>query len=327
MSKANDYKKYLKSLHSQKETPEEIIREIVKEGIQKRFVSKKKIVAGEVNEVYDITLSDKSHVILRVSPNGSPDFQQEQWSMEAAKKVSVPVPEIYLVKYITINGKEYGFCLMEKLEGDTLERGKIDFDKLALKERKDYIIQAGAILTKIHSIPTVGWGWIVKNKGQYKTSDELFVQWLNKREEYLKAAKEENIEKQVINKALKVVEDFKEKYKSIKPRLAHSDFAHKHFMVKDRKVVGILDWGGVRSDSPVYDFANWDFWFGENIPTKWLMEGYTNKDLFDDNFEDFLHFIRIEKGLENLNWYNKQKYKEMIEKIKAKLIKDVEYFS
>ena len=193
MTKAGDYDKYLKSLHSQKETPEEIIKDIVKEGAGKNFVSKKKIVAGEVNEVYDITLNDKSHVILRISPNGSPDFQQEQWAIKEAKKVGVPVPEIYLIKYIMTNGKEYGFCLMEKLEGDTLERGNIDLNKITLEERRNYINEAGRILAKIHSIPTTGWGWIVKEKGQYETSDELFRQWLNKRKRYSETASLEKI--------------------------------------------------------------------------------------------------------------------------------------
>lgn len=326
-NKEIDYDAYLSSLHATKETPEEIIRDIIKEGIGKELVSKRKIIAGEVNEVYDIILKDQSHVILRISPNGSPDFQQEKWAISECKKIGVPAPEIYLLKYLTINDKEYGFCLMEKLEGDTLERGTIDFGKLKLEERRQYINQAGEILSKIHSIPTNGWGWIIKDKGQYDTSDGLFSNWLGKEEEYKKIAKEEGLEPNVMNTVFKVLEDFRQRYREVKPHLCHSDFAHKHFMVNGGKLTGILDWGGVRSDSPIYDFGNWDFWFGDDIPTQWLKEGYTNKSLFNDDFEDFLHFIRIEKGLENFGWYHHQKYKEMIEKIKIKLIKDIKYFS
>jgi|SRR3989338_53217 len=326
MSQSDNYDKYLQSLHSKKQTPDEIIRDFVKAGTGKEIISKRKIISGEVNEVYEINLSDHSNVILRISPNGSSGFQQEQWAIKECKKVNVPVPNIFLINYQTIDSIEYGFCLMEKIEGDTLERGKIDFNHLGLDEKKNYIHQAGEILSKIHSITPTGWGWIIKDKGQYDNSNDLFENWIGKKESYEKIAQEENIKASLINKANEVVEKFKERYKSKKPCLNHADFAHKHFIVRGEKIVGILDWGSVRSDLPIYDFANWDFWFGENIPTKWLKDGYTNKEIFDNDFDDFLHFIRITKALETLDWYHKQKYTEMAEKIKAKLIKDVSYF-
>lgn len=57
-------------------------------------------------------------------------------------------------------------------------------------------------------------------------------------------------------------------------------------MAKGNEIVAILDWGDVRSDSPLFDFANWDYWFDDVTPTEWLMEGYTNKKLFDSDFID-----------------------------------------
>lgn len=317
MNKGDDYDKYLKQLHSKKQTPDEIIRDFVKVGTGKDIIFKRKITSGEINEVYEINLSDNSKVILRISPNGSPDFQQEQWAIKACKKVGVPVPDIFLIKYQIIDSIEYGFCLMEKIEGDTLERGKINFNDLGLDEKKNYIHQAGEILSKIHSIIPVGWGTIIKDKGQYDHSNDLFENWLGSKE---------NIKANVVDKVNEIVEKFKKRYQSKKPCLNHADFAHKHFMVRQGKIVGILDWGSARSDLPIYDFANWDFWFGENIPTKWLKDGYANKEIFDDDFDDFLHFIRITKALETLDWYHKQKYAQLAEKIKVKLINDVSYF-
>lgn len=320
------YSQYLQTLHVKKQTPDEVIADFVREGMGKEMVGKRKIVAGEVNEVYEIDLSDHSQVILRISPNGSPDFQQEQWAIKECIKVGIPAPEIFLIKYQIINEIEYGFCLMERVEGDTLERGKIKFGDLSLEERKNYIHQAGVILAKIHSIPTKGWGWIVKDNGQYDNSDELFEGWIEKKAEYEQVGREEDIQARIMNKANAVVEEFKTIYRSRKPGLNHADFGHKHMMVGGGKIVAILDWGSVRSDLPVYDFGSWDFWFGDDIPTQWLKDGYTNKTIFDDMFEDFLHFIRITKGLENLAWYHKQKYSEMVEKIKTKLVSDVGYF-
>lgn len=97
-------------------------------------------------------------------------------------------------------------------------------------------------------------------------------------------------------------------------------------MAKEGKIISILDWGETRSDSPIYDFANWDFWTGQELPTTWLIEGYIDKSLFDSNFNDLLHFIKIMIGLEVLEWYHGEKYQEMIEKTKRRIIIDVTYF-
>jgi hypothetical protein len=61
----SDYDTYLTSMHAKLVTPEEIIREVVKEGTGQDVISKKRIIAGEMNEVYDITLSSNTHVILQ----------------------------------------------------------------------------------------------------------------------------------------------------------------------------------------------------------------------------------------------------------------------
>lgn len=327
MRQNDDYKNYLISLHSKRDTPEEIARNVVKEGVGKEPISKRKIVAGEVNEVYEITLSDSSKVILRISPNGSPDFKQEEWAMKKAEELGVPVPKILLIKYLTMRNKEYGFCLMKKINGELLERGKIDFNKLSRDQQQRYLNQAGEILSKIHSIPMIGFGRIVgKGKSRYKNTSQLFANWLDKRDLYEKTAREAVLDLSIVKTAFKLGEDFKEKLLQIQPHLNHGDYFPKHLMVKGGKIIGILDWADIRSDSSVYDFANWDFWVGKHFPTKWLKEGYTNKSLFDDDFEAILHFVKITIGLEVFEWYHKQKYKERVEKTKAKLAQDINYF-
>ena len=322
-----DYEEYLASVHSKLATPDEVINRVVKEGSGLEVVAKAKIVAGEANEVYDITTSDEQHVILRISPHGHPDFQQEIWAINEAEKVSVPVPKIILVKYIKVEGEERSMCLMEKLEGEPLERGGIDFGKLNQNLQRDLIRQGGEILSRIHSIKTQGMGWIIgAGKGQYGSSDELIDHLVGKRNQFELVADAEGLERAQIGQALDIIDSFRDWYRGVKPRLNHGDYSHKHFMMKDNRITGILDWGGVRSDTPIYDIAMWDYWFGEYIPTEWLKEGYTNKPLFEGNFEDVLHMLRLFKGLEILDWYHQQKYKPAIEKAKTKFIRDLRYF-
>ncbi len=322
-----DYEKYLASVHARLETPDKIIQEIVKEGTGLEVVSKKKIVAGEANEVYDISTNNQQNVILRISPHGSPDFQQEVWAIDAARKVGVPAPTIFLVKYVTISGQDRSMCLMEKLDGESLERGGIDFGKLDPKVQRDLIVQGGEILSRIHSIKTEGIGWIVGvGEGQYASSDELIDNLVGKRDQFERMASSKDFDEANIGRALDIIESYRSWYSSVEPRLNHGDYGHKHFMMKDNRITGIIDWGGVRSDTPIYDIAMWDYWFGEYIPTEWLKEGYVNKELFGGNFEDVLHMLRLFKGLEILDWYHQQAYKPAVEKAKAKLLADLDYF-
>ncbi len=326
-SQDDKYKDYLASVHSQWSTPDSVISEVVEEGTESGVASKKRIIAGEANEVYDITLDNEKHVIFRAATSGYPNFLQEKWAMDKVKQLKVPVPEIILIKHVIVDGQDRLICLMEKVEGEPLERGEIDFDKLDESERRRLVNQAGEILSRIHSVSTDGFGWIVgEGKAEHGTAGELIDNLVAKRQDLEKMAREEGIEVNDIGRALEIIEGFREQYSKVSPRLNHGDYSHKHFMVKDNQIVAILDWGAVRSDSPIYDFAQWDYWFGEYIPTEWLKEGYTDKSLFDDNFEDFMHMLRLFKGLEILNWYHQQKYQPAIEKAKGKLIKDLNYF-
>lgn len=169
-------------------------------------------------------------------------------------------------------------------------------------------------------------GLLVNVKQSLKPPNQLIDNLVSKQDEVEKMAKEENMNRVHIKNAYKIIKSFKDLYSKVAPYLNHGDYSHKHFMVKDNKIICILDWGGVRSDTPVYDFANWDYWFGDYIPTEWLKEGYTNKSLFDKDFGGFLHMWRLFKGLEILNWYHQANYKPAVEKAKMKLLKDLKYF-
>lgn len=324
---ANDYQEYLANVHGKLATPDNVLADIVDEGTGEAIASKRRIISGEVNEVYDVSLENNQHVILRVSKHGYPDFIQEKWAIEQVEKLGVPVPRILFIKHFQVDGQDKSACVMEKIAGEPLERGNIKFDELDLALKRRLINQAGEILSRIHSVKTEGFGWIVGNgKPQFKTSDELIDRLKEKQPEFEVMVAEEGLGKDVVQRTLDIVESYRELYSQVTPCLNHGDYSHKHFMVEDSQIVGILDWGGIRSDSPAYDFAWWDYWFGEDIPTDWLKEGYTDKSLFDENFENLLHVIRLFRGLETMNWYHQEKYKPAVEKAKTKLLKDLEYF-
>lgn len=322
------YEAYLAGLHSELVTPDETIAEVIKEATGKDILSKVKIIAGEANEVYDCTLTDASHVILRISRNQFGEFKQEAWAMDTCRIIGVPVPMILLIRQDKTETGMISFCVMEKVDGEPLERGAIQFDALPLAERKGYIYQAGEILAQIHSVKTRGWGEIGQGGlAQADSFKPFFDNDLKHYDELVRAAAEFGFPSTVIPRAFSLLQAHREAYEQTPTCLNHADYSHKHFMVKDGSIVSIIDWGGVRSDSPMFDFANWDFWFGEFIPTQWLMDGYSNRELFDSTFPDRLHYFRLLRGMDVLSWYFKQKYEPAIRSTLIKIESDLGYFA
>ncbi len=322
-----DLKKYLESISEKSEVSDDLIFKFVLENTRKNVVSKTRIIAGEVNEVYEIILEDNSIVILRISQRGRPEFQQEQWAIGLCQKVGVPIPKILQIQYHKINGSERGFCLMEKSRGELLERGSIKIDTIGQDKLKQYANQAGEILSKIHNVGVTGWGQIVgEGRTPYSDALQMWDEWLKDWKSYEKLATEVGLDGTTMDFAYKICNKYKKQLSSSEPCLNHGDYFPKHFMIDGEEIIGILDWGEIRGDSPVYDFANWDYWVGDRFPLPWLQEGYISKGVFNDGFDDLLHFMKIRICLENMEWYHKQKYLRRVEKSKEKLIICLEHF-
>lgn len=323
-----DYQKYLAKLHSQNITPDEVIINVAKEITKKAIVDKTRIVAGEANEVYDIEFSDYSHVIVRISRSKKLEFEQEKWAIEKCAGIGIPVPEVLLIKHMVFDDKPLHICIQKKLEGEPLERGAIDFYSFSEDRKKEIMLQAGEILSKIHSIKTKDFGELNKDgEGNYKTFAELMRECVDEEKEFMLLAKQVNFDASAMRKVLDILKEKADIVQNIEPILNHNDFGPKHIMIKNETISGILDFGEVCGHSPINDFAKWDYWFGDVAPIEWLKKGYLNKDLFGDNFDEILHWILLSNGLWVLSWYHKQKYLRAVEKAKEKLYKDLEFYT
>lgn len=324
----NDYGEYLKSLHSKLTTPDEVTTSIVFEATKKEVKNKRKIIAGEASEVYDVELTNNSHVILRIARGEKEQYGQESWAINEAKKVGVPVPEILLIKHLSVDGNLLSFCVQNKLPGEPLERGAIDFGKFDKTRQRSIINNAGEILSKIHQIKTNGFGYLKgEGKGSFATFGELMSEHANQSDEYLKLAKKYEIPEKEMAKTLDILSKKAANASPITPILCHNDFNIKHIMVDGTdRITGIIDWGEVQGDSPVSDFAKWDYWFGDYIPTEWLKEGYPDKQIFSGNYEELFHWIRLNNGLGVMYWYDQKNYVSGIEFAKEKLLADLKFY-
>ncbi len=322
-----DYEKFLASIHSKTATPEGLIRDAVKEATKSEISYKKRIVAGEGNEVYEIGLANQSKVMVRISKYEDKHFEQEKWAIEQCKKLEIPVPEVLLIKHLSIEDKPLDICVQRRIEGEPLERGGIDLHTLPEKELKSIILQAGEILSRMHTIKTDGFGYLNgQGEGVFKTFADLMKENIHQEKEYISLAQKIDFDIDAMKSIFKILRDKVDSAPVISPLLSHNDFGPKHIVVKDGKIVGILDFGEVAGHSSVNDFAKWDYWFSYEIPLSWLQEGYSNKNLFDGDFEELLNWIKLSHGVGVLWWYDRHKYLKGVENAKKKLYEDLVFY-
>lgn len=323
-----DYAEYLTSLHAKLTTPDETTNSVVFEATKKEVKNKSKIIAGEASEVYNIELINDSHVILRIARGGKEQYAQESWAIKEAKKAGVPVPEILLIKHLSVDGNLLSFCVQNKLPGEPLERGAIDFGKFDKTRQRSIINSAGEVLSKIHQIKTLGFGYLDgEGKGPFATFGELMSEHTDQADAFLQLAQKYDIPVKSMQKALDILSKKADNALLIKPILNHNDFNIKHIMVDEAdRITGIIDWGEVEGHSPINDFAKWDYWFGDYIPTEWLKEGYADKQIFSGNYEELFHWIRLNNGLGVMYWYDQVNYAPAIKMAKKKLLADLKFY-
>ncbi|MDO8656060.1 MAG: aminoglycoside phosphotransferase family protein [Nanoarchaeota archaeon] len=316
---SDGYDKFLEEIHSKNFTTDDVISAIVQEATGSKIISKKRIMAGEVNEVYDIELQDGESVIVRIHESSDPAFLSEKWAIDQCKLVGVPVPTVLLVKHIPAGDKTLSFCVQEKLRGDTVERGKINMWNIDKEQLRAIMNKAGELLTRMQTISVSGFGSLDDHgKGQ----NISFVEKLtgeSKRWKYMEVAAELNLEQQFL-KAIDLINHLAPKYKSIQQTFNHGDFAPKHIMYEGREVSGILDFGDIESHAPIYDFARWEYWYGDTDILKWLKEGFTDKSIFNEDYDELSNLIQLNVAMGTIWHYHKnQNYLEGVKNGAKKL--------
>lgn len=314
------YPEYLKRLHAESLTTDEEIASLVREASGSAPVGKKRLLAGEVNEVYDIELQEKGHVVLRIHKAETPVFGQERWAIDQCRRRGVPAPTILLIKYVPGTDGVVSYCIQEKSPGDVLSRGKVPYEHLDKYQLEAILHNAGRILEKMHSIPVTGFGDLDEHgRGDKATFLEAMIRAEEKEEKYVALAKKLGIPDEQMQKVFRIIRERVPRYADTKATFNHGDFDPKHIMHIGDEVTGILDFGDVLSHAPLYDFARWEYWYGDNKMLTWLKEGYSDKSIFADSGE-LSRLIQLYMNIDLIKWYDERGYREGIgsESVKMK---------
>lgn len=317
----NTYQDYLRYKHSRFNTPVELIDQEVAKAIGSATLTRNKLTLGEVNEVYDVAAKNGQEVIVRISRSEHPRFEAEKVAIDLARQAGVPAPEVLMVDKVTTDSGGLTFSIERKMGGIALQSlgGEFDRDKL-----KVVIGEAGGVLAKLHSVLVPGFGGLDRNGDEaYKTWSEFVYQVEEKRSRIIQAGERVGVDRVSIDAALNALQDGDELYGSVKPHLLHGDYSTKHFMVKDDHLVGIIDFENCKGGDPVFDFAWFDYFFGEDIPLQWLKDGYTTPDVLERGFERRILLYRLHLGLGFIDYYEEQNHKPGMEYTKKKFEEDL----
>ncbi len=222
-----------------------------------------RLTAGASLETYSVWAlvdSGRRRLALRRAIKGvpkapipwAPSIEAEAQLMIAARGADIPSPEVHYILRDE-DGLGHGF-LMEWLDGETLGHRIVRSDRFAdLRPRLAY--QCGEILGRIHSIDVTATG--LESVVQCLPPKELLdftISWYRKFE----------VARPVLEYAVRWLADHTPP--ASKLTLVHNDFRNGNFVVSERGIVAVLDFGCLcdnswrygRSDLPVGGFGTYE---------------------------------------------------------------------
>jgi aminoglycoside phosphotransferase (APT) family kinase protein len=319
----NKYHTYLEQKHSKFGVKPAVVKAAVELATGATNFESKRIIAGEVNEVYEVN-TENDDLIVRISHESEDRFTPEKWAIDKARDLSVPAPEVLYIGEVFDEKKNVRVSVERKLRGTSLEDSK-----LSEADTRVVVIQAGKILAKIHSITTQKFGRLYEGGvGGHEDWESYMLRHTRAQQikGLLESAKRIGVLKKKIERALQILIDYSDMYSDASPHLLHGDFGPKHILVDEGHITGIIDFENAKSGDPMHDFAWWSYFEKNRPPLEWLKEGYQKVVKLPDNFKLKLRLYRLRLGMDMIWYYDHEGHELGIQTAKDNLQDDLEFF-
>ncbi|HZC17292.1 MAG TPA: aminoglycoside phosphotransferase family protein, partial [Caulobacteraceae bacterium] len=278
---ADDYDRHLAALHAGFQTPDDLIRQAARAVTASPIAAKTRIVHGEANEVYALAFESGLEAIVRIARQSLGVFDKERWAIERCLALGMAVPEVLSIQRLASDTGALEVCILEKLPGERLS----DSLDLPPETLRAVVRQVGEQLSRLHSITAADLG---DGAGFFEGDTDDF---LSLEAEFTEIASRAGLQRATMGRAFRFVEAA---LAAPQPRaLTHNDIRACHVLVHQGRLSGLIDFGQVSVDSPVNEFAKWDYWEAPDLPVAWLMEGYADKTLFAEGYEQRFAALRV----------------------------------
>ena len=311
-----DRRQHLAALHRGWATPLNIVAAKVAEIGKAPILNIRRIVAGEQNEVYDVTLERDLSLIVKISHRGSEGLDREAWVLGQCAVRGIPAPRVHALGRLEVRGEQRSIMVMEKLPGERL----CDANRAELDLRR-VLGEVGEWLTELHSILVQGFGRLNGSGAGYRATigDWLAGSLTTVTHVFEEAGLSVGLEAAKIRDWVGEIVDA---LHAAPPRvtLIHNDLQSVHVLVHQGRLSGIIDFGEVAAEPAAVDFARWDFNEGERFPVEWIQAGYRDQSLFEAANDRTFRALWLGIGLWLMRWYYETGFQPGVEAARDRLL-------
>lgn len=258
--------------------PELRIVKTVAEKYLSSIISVERVPKGTSTYVYRVITNYGIYYMRFLPENVS--FASEVLVHNTLYAAGVKVPRVIAFEH---KNEHTGLSVMlvDDIKGNCLE------DDRPQTNLQEILCEAGKQLAIIHSIPVEGFGWIDRNsydtlKGEKHSFDEYFSEYLNNDLKTLCQYPFSDAEITQITDLMMVAQ---QKLNVKKAVLVHGDFDISHIFHLECKYSGIIDFGEIRGNNPMFDLATFVGFYQARTAYSYLLEGYSEiSPLTEDDF-------------------------------------------
>jgi Ser/Thr protein kinase RdoA (MazF antagonist) len=289
----DEYARHLATLHAGFQAPAELIAAAARAVTRSPIAGLERVVHGEANEVYALTFERGPDVILRIARRIEGVFEKEAWAIGRCRALGMAVPEVLSLQRLEADGEPLELCFLERLPGARLS------DSLSLPREtlRSVVRELGEQLSRMHAIGPDDLGEAVRFF-ENDTDDFLGLE-----AEFVELGANAGLDRRALTRGFRFFEAAMTRHGPPPRRLTHNDFRACHVLVHEGRLSGLIDFGQVSLDSPINEFAKWDYWEEPALPVAWLREGYADKSLFDADYAELFQALRLANALWALRWY------------------------
>ena len=268
-------------------------------------------------EVRWITTVDGRELMYRANwynPADDPHFENEKWALQRCAEAGIPAPR-FLYSEHGLPGHPYrSVCLTTRVQGSSLKQ-LLDEGTLAEADLPLLLIEAGALLGKIHQIPTWGFGPLdVQGRGTAPDWHSAHLDNIDL-ERLRWAADNTGLPWALVDEGLELLQDRAHLGDGVQPHLLHGEFDLEHIIVDNGRVSGLVDFeycsGGDPADEAGWsgepaEEGWWEAFTGEKSPswsTAPLLEGYRQTGKPDGRFLERGRWLKFSRCLGGLSYH------------------------
>ena len=319
----SEYEVWREEHHARKPaTDHALLADVVRDATGASAASWTRLVRGEVNEVYVVTMSSGDDVIVRVSRDERKRFHSERWVLDAARAVGVAVPDVLLVAEREDGHGPLLVCVESRVAG----RALCDVEDAATRER--IAMLAGEATARLHGIAIDGFGAVrVDGTAPAASWARVMQPWMS---DAHAAAVEQHADAAAIPRswlaaASRELERHAADFASVESQLLHGDLSSAHVMTDGVRVTGIIDFEQAFAGDPTFEFVRWNYFY-EDSPLEWLIAGYERHSDLGADVDLRIKLGRLRLHLALIEFYGVNTHPTASVKVRRHFAEDAEWF-